>query len=135
MDSETIKHEVNIDSAVAFAMGIEGMTVKNALILMSVFIEKLHPIAKPGKIVEFGTYKGRVAALLVKTAREDDSLVLVDFKTYLDFEKFDNANIKYKFHETTSEKWCKSSENSGRFIFSHHDASHFFDNVSTEILS
>ena len=114
-------------------MTLEGMTVPPALLLMATLIERTQNLASPGHMAEFGTYKGRVAALMGMAARKEDTLHLIDTADYLEQEKFQEKELQYHFYKQKSEDWCSQHVEGKRFVFTHHDASHYFENVRSEI--
>ena len=65
--------------------------------------------------------------------REKDELHLVDVRQYLERNKLDQAGISYSLHIGRSEEWCPEKVTSKKFLVSHHDASHYFNNVLTEL--
>ena len=89
------------------ALEIEGQTVSAALKLMHCFLSKAQEMC-PGahEMIEFGTYKGRVSALLGMLSRPEDNLRLIDVVNQLDKQKLNNFNVKYDFHLTSSEEYC-----------------------------
>lgn len=90
-----------------------------------------------GNMVEFGTYKGRSASVLLGNLHGDDILGLVDVAEYAEFDKLRNINPAFKFFHGKSENLA-SDPALNSFLgsgvrFAHHDASHSYDNVSTEM--
>lgn len=121
-------------SEIENSMSLDGMTTRPALCLLGAFAEfakSLNPSA--GGLIEFGTYRGRVSALLGQLQRKDDQLHLVDIANYLNHERLKQLGIEYQFHQSASEKWDPSTVGDTKFWFSHHDASHYFSNVSHEL--
>jgi hypothetical protein len=115
-------------------MGFEGMTTRPALALLGAFLRFSQELnTEKHGLIEFGTYKGRVSALMGLMQRADDRLDLVDVKDYLDRPRLDSLGIQYNFHLSTSEKWDSSQIEREEVYFSHHDASHYFHNVSHEL--
>ena len=116
------------------AMSIPGHTVRNALILMQVFITLSQNDTKAtGRMIEFGTYVGRVSYLLGKLARKDENLVLVDSVPYLDEELLKREQISFDFFQMRSEDYLASTISNVMMNITHHDASHYFDNVHSEL--
>lgn len=115
-------------------MEFEGMTIRPALCLMTSFLQHaatLNPQA--GALIEFGTFRGRVSSLLGQMQRSEDKLHLVDIQDYLDHGRMATLGLQYKFHNSSSEKWDIADAGSLPFWISHHDASHYFSNVSCEM--
>jgi hypothetical protein len=121
-------------SVIDSAMGFEGMTTRPGLGLLAAFLKRSQMLnGEKRGLIEFGTYKGRVSALMGLMQRTDDRLDLVDVKDYLDRPRLDSLGINYHFHLSTSEKWDSSQLEADEVYFSHHDASHYFHNVSHEL--
>lgn len=116
------------------SMQIEGMTERDALNLMGVFMRQATCYnEKATSVIEFGTYKGRVSSLLGQIKKEKDELFLIDTKKYLEENKLSALGIDYNFHIGKSEEWNIDASCAGQVWFSHHDASHYFNNVSHEL--
>jgi hypothetical protein len=121
-------------NAIECGMSFVGLTDLNSLTLMAVFIDELFKGVEPGGLIEFGSYHGRVGGFLGSLMRPEDTLTLLDQNdNLLDHQRLQNAGIKYTYHNAWSEKWLETMPINSRFILSHHDASHFFDNVHEEI--
>jgi hypothetical protein len=91
-----------------------------------------------GDFIEFGTYKGRSASVLLSNLPAANSLGLVDIATYAEFDKLRLISDRFEFFRGKSEE-LTSDPSLLKFIsrgirFSHHDASHTYVNVSAEML-
>lgn len=119
------------------AMAIEGMTSAQGLALMDVFIEHARGCTGPGAFVEFGTYKGRTAALFAQHLGAQDMLHAVEQADYLQIDVLHAISPNVAWHRSASEAFCANGLPAAlagqRIVASHHDASHFFDNVATEL--
>jgi hypothetical protein len=124
----------NYKEIVDKSMKFDGMTTIHALRLMTFFLRPDLLLAESSSMIEFGTYKGRVSSLLGQCLRDEESLILVDVRDYLDHTKMNNLSIDYTHYLAKSEDWCLVDDNNRKFSFSHHDASHFFTNVQSELL-
>lgn len=115
---------------------IEGMTTREGLALMHLAIRKLSPISGNGTNFEFGSYKGRTAALML-ASMEQGFLHVVESADYLQEEKLNQLGSNYRWHKETSENFCKNLTEhvspDAPLAITHHDASHFFDNVYQEV--
>lgn len=124
---------------VANCMAIEGMTSAAGLTVMDVFIEAALQRAGVGAFVEFGTYKGRTAALFAQHLGSEGVLHAVEQADYLEIDKLRQMSPRVQWHRLTSETFCAGALTTSlagqRIVASHHDASHFFDNVATELRS
>ena len=120
-------------------MAIEGMTSAAGLALMDVFIEEALRRCGSGSFVEFGTYKGRTAALFAQHLGEQATLHAVEQADYLQIDRLRQISPRVQWHRVTSEAFCAGgltdSLGGQALVASHHDASHFFDNVATELRS
>lgn len=121
------------------ALGFEGMTSERGLLLMDTFLNKAMKLHPDGLCFEFGTYKGRSAALIAGRMSETNWLHAIEPKDYLEFEKLKNISSNVTWHKSKSEQFCQNElarvVGTDLVTFSHHDASHFFDNVTTELSS
>jgi len=121
-------------SAIELGMSIHGLSDLNSLTLIAAFVDKLFTVSEPGGMIEFGSFHGRIGGLLGGLMRPEDSLTLLDQNNdLLDHNSLKAANVRYDFHHAWSEKWLDDLTVDSRYILSHHDASHFFDNVHQEV--
>ena len=132
---------MNIKQSVSNAMQFEGMTTLQALTLMDVFLQKVKSIHSTGLFIEFGTYKGRVAALIAQSLVEGNWLYAVEQADYLEIDRLLEISPLITWHKNRSETFCKEclpdliEQQQQKIIYTHHDASHYFDNVYTELTS
>lgn len=90
-----------------------------------------------GDMIEFGVYKGKSASVQLRNLNPGDTAYLVDIHKVPEFDKLDHINKQYKFilgkgnTLSQTDDFAKSVPSSYRF--SHHDASHNFDNVMAEM--
>jgi hypothetical protein len=130
-----MKDKTEIEQAISFGLEFEGMTSRNALVLMSFFLSRLLDSELKGSLAEFGTYKGRVAAFFGKLARGRE-LELVDLGDYLEKDRLEGEGIRFKYFNCRSEDYLERQERLAgkcKYLVSHHDASHYFENVKTEV--
>ncbi len=120
-------------------MKFDGMTTEGGLALMDIALNRLRERRSGEIYTEFGTYKGRTAALIAQNIGADDWLHAVESKDYLEVDRLMRLSDRFSWHKAKSEDFCTkdlAEVLSGKKIaFSHHDASHFFDNVTTELRS
>lgn len=132
---------MNIKSVISQAMEFEGMTTLQALTLMDVFLQKVKSLHDTGLFIEFGTYKGRVAALIAQSLVEGNWLYAVEQADYLEFDRLLEISPLITWHKKRSETFCSEclpdliEKQKQKIIYTHHDASHYFDNVYTELTS
>ena len=113
-------------------MNFDGMTTKPGLSLLASFVQHSQNFNDSSGLVEFGTYRGRVSSMLGQLKREKDELHLVDISDYLNHEMMKSLGLNYSFHKTSSEN-LSPNQMCDKFYFSHHDASHYFSNVTHEL--
>ena len=121
------------------AMQIEGMTTYSGLAIMDVFLGRALSASDAKLCFEFGTYKGRTAALILGRLKEGGHLHALEQSDYLDSKALSEISDQFTWHKKKSESFCENNlpETVGdhKVCFTHHDASHFFDNVATELKS
>jgi Methyltransferase domain len=126
-----------IKQSVPNAMQFEGMTTLQGLTLMNVFLQKVKSIHSTGLFIEFGTYKGRVAALIAQSLTEGNWLYAVDQANYLELDRLLEISPLITWYKNSSETFCSEYLpgliEKQKIIYTHHDASHYFDNVYTEL--
>lgn len=128
-----MKTPANIQTALDF----EGMTSDRGLVIMNLFIKKAIGHHPDGLCFEFGTYKGRTAALIASQLGEESWLHAVEQSDYLEIDKIYKISPRVTWHKEKSEDFCINNLDhvvgNSKVAYSHHDASHFFDNVHTEL--
>jgi hypothetical protein len=119
------------------AMAIEGMTGREALALMDIFVRRATEQTGGSRFAEFGAYKGRTACLLAQNIGSDGSLEIVESADYLEFDRIRAYNSRANWHRERSESFTAErlpAILAGSLLTAtHHDASHFFSNVHTEL--
>lgn len=91
-----------------------------------------------GNCAEYGVYRGRSASVILKHLSQGERAVLVDVKdTYPQLDRLREINPSFEFICSKSEDLEKSDEHrrllSTGIRFSHHDASHTYNNVAAEM--
>lgn len=128
-----------MNNSVSTAMQFEGMTSVEGLTLMNVFLGKVKESYESGLCIEFGAYKGRTAALIASTLGEKNWLHAIEQADYLQINDLMNVSSSVTWHKERSESFCSnvlpSLVGEQKIIYTHHDASHFFSNVYTEVTS
>lgn len=128
---------LNRRERVKIAANVEGMTSDGGLILMDIFLQRALESTSGGLLFEFGTYKGRTAALLAQSTGESNWFHAVDPSNYLETKVLDSLTERYTWHKERSEGFCIEKLGSivgeQEIAYTHHDASHFFDNVKSEL--
>jgi hypothetical protein len=128
---------VELKERVNAAMSFEGMTTVHGLVLMDALVTETLRNISDGAFVEFGTYKGRTAALFAHHLQDRRWLHAVDQANYLQYDRLRQISEKITWHKARSEEFCARELplclGSMPIIVTHHDASHFFENVKTEL--
>lgn len=128
---------MNALTRITNAMNIEGMTTNPGLALMDIFISKATVNCPTGDFVEFGTYKGRTCALFAQHVGESRTLHAIEQSDYLEIEKIKALSSRVIWHKAKSEAFCENTMpelvHNNKICATHHDASHFFDNVHFEL--
>ncbi|WP_287325172.1 class I SAM-dependent methyltransferase [Okeania sp. SIO1F9] len=124
-------------TSVSESMQFEGMTSAQGLTLMNVFLQKVKTLHNTGLCLEFGTYKGRTAALIAKSLNDGNWLHAVEQAEYLEFDQLLKISQLITWHKERSEIFVTESlppiAEKQKIIYTHHDASHYFNNVYTEL--
>ena len=123
------------NAALISFLDIEGMLgVLDAGVIVSILEHQKNSGVK-GKLAEFGTYKGRSAALLANYVGDDEELHLVDVAEYLELDKLRKISTNFEFHKMDSKFFVeqKLGVKSRDFRFVHSDGSHTFDNVYFDV--
>lgn len=119
------------------AMAIEGMTGREALVLMDIFVRRAAEQTESSRFAEFGAYKGRTACLLAQNIGSDGSLEVVESADYLELDRIRSYNSRVSWHRERSETFTAERLPGvlagSQLTATHHDASHFFSNVHTEL--
>lgn len=119
------------------AMQIDGMTSADALALMDLFVKRAIADVGSRRLIEFGAYKGRTASVLAQNLGHDGHLDIIDPADYLEFDKIKAIHPSVTWHKEKSEDYCGRMDPPATtlqpIVASHHDASHFFVNVKTEL--
>ncbi|AZU03102.1 hypothetical protein X907_0555 [Glycocaulis alkaliphilus] len=116
----------------------EGMMGPISIGLFEAFLELQLKSGVHGNMVEYGVYRGRSAAVALSKLRASERMMLVDAAVkYPEFVKLKSINPNFDFIEGKSEQLV-DDDRLRAFLeagvrFSHHDASHFYDNVAAEM--
>lgn len=118
-------------------MAIEGMTGREALALMDIFVRRAVAQTGGSRFAEFGAYKGRTACLMAQNIEGDGHLEVVESADYLELDRILAYSPRVKWHRERSETFTAERLPAllagSRLTATHHDASHFFSNVQTEL--
>ncbi len=106
-----------------------------SMALFTLFIRRQTGLGVQGDFIEFGVFRGRSAAVIAQNAPRDSEIHLVEVADYPEVAKLTPLHDRLRFHKARSEDLAREC-GPGEFAniqFSHHDASHYFTNVRTEL--
>ncbi len=123
---------------VALSAKFDGMLMPLDLALFCCFLQQQADAGVAGDIAEFGVYRGKSAAVFLSFLRPDETLKTVEYiQSYPEIDNLKAICDRLTFY------WGKSEDavvdpafiaSFGSDIrFSHHDASHSFENVTAEV--
>lgn len=131
--------ESDTNTRVDVALELEGMTTAAGLTLIDILFQEVIRLTDGGGVaIEFGTYKGRVSLLIAQSMSTEAQLIAVEQADYFQLDTIKKYCDNVSFYNVASEKFCTDelsivTERHGHVNLSHHDASHFFNNVYTEL--
>jgi hypothetical protein len=118
------------------AMRFEGWMSASNIATFEYFLQDQNKRGITGNMLEFGVYKGRSASVLLHALNSEEWLYGIDSSEHPEIKKLEKINTNFKWIRGKSEDLILSSELpavEGPIRFSHHDASHTFHNLSTEL--
>ncbi len=121
-----------VESATKF----EGFMSPQHILTFLAFLDDQQERKIKGDVLEFGVYKGRSAAVLLNNISKGEKAYFVDSSTHPEVEKLQEINKNFSLIKSKSEDLIRSSNSSlpqDGLRFSHHDASHTYDNLFTEL--
>ncbi len=125
------------NTGIELALDFEGMTTEAGLALMDIFLKNSFVSKPDGLCFEFGTYKGRTAALIANRLTDVNWLHVIDNSNHPEIDKLLSISSRVTWHKKKSEVFCREElldvVEDRQVSYSHHDASHFFNNVHTEL--
>jgi len=131
----TFKNEY--EEANALANRFDGMMNDLSIALFEGFLQfqKKHEIT--GDMIEFGVFRGKSASLLLRNLNANETAYLIDVAEYPELNKLSEVSPNFKFVKGKSENLLREKDFLAKIPdqvrFSHHDASHSFINVTTEM--
>jgi hypothetical protein len=122
----------------ASADGFEGMMDAINVALFDCFLRFQREQSITGNLLEFGVFRGKSAAVILHHVGNGESLGLVEVdKNYPQFDQLRAISPRFRFFNHSSESAFMDKDfiafAKRGFRFSHHDASHAFDNVREEL--
>lgn len=118
------------------AFTFEGFMNKQHILTFLYFLEDQKRRDMSGDLLEFGLYKGRSASVLLNAASKGDKAFFIDSSEHPELDKLNKINSNFVLLKGKSEKLIRENDLSlpdNNIRFSHHDASHTFDNLFTEL--
>lgn len=123
--------------ALQSAMSFEGMMDSLSVGIFVDLLDYQRLQGVNGNCIEFGVYRGRSASVILRHLGPHDRAILVDWIYTPDLDSLKAINPSFEFIQDKSENLVADPRilhiaNQG-VRFSHHDASHFYDNLATEM--
>lgn len=118
------------------AMKFEGFMNEGNIAMFEFFFKDQEDRDIKGNFVEFGVYKGRSAAVLLDCARKGEQTYLIDSSEHPETDKLATISKNFELLKGKSEELIDRGQMEavkGPIRFSHHDASHAYINLSTEL--
>jgi hypothetical protein len=121
-------------------MQFEGQTTECAAKLIAIVNEKLVADRIAGPFLESGTFRGKSAAIFLGLPTTTNG-VLIDAADYLEQDKLRSnlakpfVFLKSKSEDVFAEKRISCHIPESNLVWSHLDASHYFSNISNELIS
>ncbi|WP_164919515.1 class I SAM-dependent methyltransferase [Hansschlegelia zhihuaiae] len=119
------------------AFEFEGMTGELSVAIFLALLDLQRENGVTGHFAEFGVYQGRSAAIVLGDVGESETLALVDWSAHPKLDRLAAISTRFRMFKGSSEKMSTDKDllsllDAG-VRFSHHDASHSFSNVATEM--
>ena len=119
------------------AFTFEGMTGELSVAVFLALLDLQRRNGVHGHLAEFGVYRGRSAAIMLDEVGESETLILVDPTTHPELDRLAAISSRFRMFKGKSEVMANDPDllallDAG-VRFTHHDASHFFLNVTTEM--
>ena len=87
---------MKIPSNIQAALNFEGMTSDKGLMIMDLFLKKSMVHHPDGLCFEFGTYKGRTAALIASHLGKNSWLHALEQADYLEIDKLKQNGVNVR---------------------------------------
>lgn len=119
------------------AFTFDGMTGELSVGVFLALLDLQRRSGVTGNLVEFGVYRGRSAAIVLDDVGETELFALVDPSSHPQLDRLAEISPRFRMFKGKSEDMATSPAllevlDAG-LRFTHHDASHFFTNVTTEM--
>ena len=124
------------ETLVRNAMEFDGFMIEGGVAMLEFFLSDQIERGIEGNFIEFGVYKGRSASVFLNCMRESEKTFLVDSSEHPEIEKLAEISREFELIKGKSEQLienCEMQAVKGPIRFSHHDASHTYINLSTEL--
>lgn len=129
--------KTEFETAKTVAGDFDGMMQDLSIALFQAFMsfQKVNGIT--GDMIEYGVYRGKSASVLMNNLNDGETMYLVDIADYPELDKLGNISQNFKFIKGKSESLLEKQDFLNdipqQVRFSHHDASHSYINVASEI--
>ncbi|GJL96308.1 MAG: hypothetical protein DHS20C06_01250 [Hyphobacterium sp.] len=125
------------ESARTIAGNFDGMMQDLSIALFQAFMSFQKKNGVSGDLIEYGVYRGKSASVLMNNLNDTETMYLIDIADYPELGKLGKISKNFKFIKGKSESLLEEQD----FLndipqhvrFSHHDASHSYINVASEI--
>ena len=119
------------------AEGFKGMMGPLSIALFEAFLSYQDEEGITGDMIEFGVYEGKSASVMLRHLNPDETAYLVDVADYPKLDALGAICPQFEFHKGKSEDLLQQEAIQAKLAdgvrYSHHDASHFYNNVYTEM--
>jgi len=124
-------------AAVDTASQFDGMMQPLSIALFEGFLRFQAEQNINGDMIEFGVFRGKSASVIMRHLNAGEEMFLIDVADYPEFDKLSKISTSFKFLKGKSESLLQEQnfldEIPDQVRFSHHDASHSYINVQSEM--
>ena len=124
-------------AAAAAAADFDGMMQTLSIALFEGFLQFQAEQNVTGDMIEFGVYRGKSASVIMRHLNDGEQMFLVDVADYPELDKLAKISPNFKFLKGKSESLLQEQDFLAQIPdqvrFSHHDASHSYINVMSEM--
>ena len=123
--------------AQAISDEFDGMMQSLSIALFEAFLQFQKDQGIFGDMIEFGVYRGKSASVIMRHLASDEMMYLVDVADYPELDKLGKVSKQFEFLKGKSESLLQEQDFLAKIPakvrFSHHDASHSYVNVMSEM--
>ena len=125
------------EDAHSIASDFDGMMQTLSIALFEGFLQFQAEQNITGDMIEFGVYRGKSASVIMRHLNDGEEMFLVDIADYPELDKLSKVSTSFKFLKGKSESLLQEQDFldqiPAQVRFSHHDASHSYINVMSEM--